>query len=149
MRDGVTTKDVLIALRSCTGLLHIVVEFNGQGDSGQIDDIHLRGIADEDIKDMPLPPELAALFDEPRADMATVHKFIETWCYDEIERIVDFDWYNNDGGGGTITIEPYTGLFKIDAYQRVVTEEPHAFDKSLEGPEFTKLTDEERALVDG
>lgn len=149
MRDEVTTKDVLIALRSCTGLLHIEVIFNGEGDSGQINDIHLRGIADEEIKDMPLPPELAALYDPSEAMAVTVQAFIETWCYDEIQRVVDFDWYNNDGGGGTITIEPYTGLFKIDAYQNIVSTEAHNFDESLEGPEFTKLTDEERAVVDG
>jgi len=88
------------------GYDHITVDYNGCGDSGEITDVYA------------LPYDNA--------------KQIESFSYksDEYHELADivydlltYDWYNNEGGGGSVDINFVSGEVNIDAYYVV---EQHA-----------------------
>ena len=156
-------ENILLELRKVTGSFVIKVEFSGGGDEGSVQSVEVVGLLDEaKLKELPVPAALAASYSafEPTYKVwdhgkstdraSTVHDFIEQWAYTLIEASVDFDWINNEGGGGTITIEPFTGVVRVDAYANITTTEDHIYDLSVEGDEFTsEVTAEDRASFEG
>jgi len=85
---------------------HVVVGFDGQGDSGEIHEVEAYGKKNfHNLIDL----------DEK------MYKQIEDYIYDVIENNVcadGYDWYNNDGGWGTVHIYPETKEIKIEYHQR-------------------------------
>lgn len=49
---------------------------------------------------------------------------IQDFCYDLLET-TGFDWANNGGGYGTITIDTDTGKIHLDHRQRIISEEQY------------------------
>jgi hypothetical protein len=79
------------------GFDKVVIGFAGSGDEGSIHDIdgYTNGSA-------------VSLWDHPG---------IESWAYSLVEDDkVDFDWVNNEGGGGTATIDVATGRVEWDRF---------------------------------
>lgn len=76
------------------GIIKITIDFDGSGDSGQVNDISIEGLVDkpENIK----PPELGG---------KTIRQFVDDYA-DRLLEQSQYDWYNNDGGFGDITIRP-------------------------------------------
>jgi hypothetical protein len=72
------------------GYRYIIITYNGSGDSGAIEEIYLSKTID-DIRDT---TPLISSDREP----------IESWAYNAILDKIS-DWYNNDGGYGTIVID--------------------------------------------
>lgn len=74
----------------------IEISFEGEGDSGQIYDIHLP--------------------DEIKNDYfygILLRDYLENFGY-EVLQISDHDWYNNDGGWGKIKIDPIAKKVILD-----------------------------------
>jgi hypothetical protein len=91
------------------GVAHITIEYSGGGDSGQIDEINVTGVAD--AQQVPLAKEHECMLGKP----GTLKDLIDRWA-DGITEQLGYDWYNNDGGGGTITITPSEGKVDVDAH---------------------------------
>ena len=81
------------------GVSEIEVNYDGSGDSGEITDISYNALNGRLIT--------------PRHSPAN----LENWFYELLEEVGD--WYNNDGGYGTLTIEVPTGEYTIDSHIRV------------------------------
>lgn len=103
------------------GYSHIKATYSGSGDSGAIDELVAikRGgvIEDEEGCDLPQVKQNAE----------------EVKLEDELERLIEgkiysiinnaSDWYNNDGGGGTLFISTEDYKYKGDHYYNVMHEE--------------------------
>jgi hypothetical protein len=87
------TRDALKFLASL-GIMKVTIGFDGGGDSGSLGDITFEGITEG--REMLKPPELG--------DM-TILDFVSNLA-DRLLEETQYDWYNNDGGFGTITIVP-------------------------------------------
>lgn len=83
------------------GYTKITVEFSGSGDSGDIDAAFLEGPSGRREIEYGLVPEL-----------------------DWVLRLVQFDYYNNEGGGGTITLDLLTGEYTVEGYVNEIVEKP-------------------------
>jgi uncharacterized protein DUF6878 len=92
--------DVFAALAEA-GIYKVSVEFDGSGDSGQIEDILAWNAADETIP-LPYDPKLqlaSPLPGNPPVEM-TLQEAIEILAYDYLED-THCGWENNDGAFGT------------------------------------------------
>lgn len=91
--DLTNTRDALKFLASL-GVMKVTASFDGSGDSGQVSDITIEGFAGDAKK--VFPPEL---------DGQSLRFFVGEF----IDQLLDesgYDWYNDDGGYGEITITP-------------------------------------------
>lgn len=84
------------------GAREMTVEFSGSGDSGDVDDVYFRGEAD------------AQLVEDVRASAYDVYD--PDVMADWLGEVVPIDWVNNDGGGGTATINLETLEVNISCY---------------------------------
>jgi hypothetical protein len=137
---------ILAILRTICATFTLTVKFEGGGDSGQIDEIAVGGLlTEEQLKDMPVPdgwprecsPQYAG--SGAGQEYGNFYEAIEEWAYALIDRAVDFDWINNDGGRGTVTIEPFSGKIFIDAVryeeEYIKNEHPEQYDLSVTVPD--------------
>jgi hypothetical protein len=81
------------------------IEFDGSGDSGQIEGVTFY---DSSIEVMDIPEDTiswvyTAYGQEPKETKVTLHKAIEDLGYSMLDES-GHDWYNNDGGYGTIDV---------------------------------------------
>ena len=84
----------------------IVVGYEGSGDSGSIENVELLRFKDHAPEDMDAGP-----WDIPASDIHPEdgdEDTIKDYCYEKILESVE-NWYNNEGGYGTITINLHTG----------------------------------------
>jgi hypothetical protein len=108
------TKAHLFDALAAAGIARVTVDFDGEGDSGQIEDIAALDPAGKPIK---LPPDQltveTAKFDGTGADTATrpLRDVIENLCYELLEEHHD-GWEINDGS---------FGAFEFDIPHRSVT----------------------------
>jgi hypothetical protein len=108
------TKARLFDALAAAGIARVTVDFDGEGDSGQIEDIAALDPADKPIK---LPPGQltveTAKFDGTGADTATrpLRDVIENLCYELLQEHHD-GWEINDGS---------FGAFEFDIQHRSVT----------------------------
>lgn len=132
-----TLAQTLIRLRQPPyNIAKITINFNGSGDSGSVDEITTEGVLNVPVdQTLPISDDLK----EAHPEIETLGKWLDAWAYDLIERMIEFDWVNNEGGGGTITVETLTGRVVCDAYENVHTTEDHQYDISVEGDEFTPV----------
>ena len=95
----------LFAALKDAGVTSVNIRYEGQGDSGQVEDVEFdgNGINEKDLNDK---------FDGDLQDLGT-HL---------LEAHYRYDWYNNDGGYGDIRIdlEGDTPEISIDGYVRSV-----------------------------
>ena len=94
-------KNLIFAALADAGIHIVTVEFDGYGDSGQIEGVTAAGAGDQKI---PLPSsrkvQLASpVPGNPPVEM-TLQEAIETLAYDYLEES-HFGWENNDGAFGT------------------------------------------------
>ena len=82
------------------GIKKIHINFSGSGDSGAIDTIDYY-LENDDVFNN----------DECHAD--AFRKELEEYCYTKILDHVE-DWYNNDGGNGTLVIDTKTGEYNVE-----------------------------------
>jgi hypothetical protein len=113
--------DILFNIR-LAGYGYVCIEYSGSGDSGSIDDVYLikkeNGSQDE---------EGIITLNVSRWDLDRI--YLPSEVRDIIEKAADSvlddgaDWYNNDGGGGTLLICTENGDYYDDRYVNVVEQE--------------------------
>ena len=140
------------------------IEFDGSGDSGQIEGVTFY---DSSIEVMDIPEDTiswvyTAYGQEPKDTKVTIHKAVEDLGYQMLEES-GHDWYNNEGGYGRISVhmegsngKPYVGMnmnirivnedhyeYGNDNFTMFAEEGKHAKTESLERFEdmFNKLRD--------
>jgi hypothetical protein len=107
-------EEILRALMSA-GVKVVTIEFAGSGDSGSIDSI------DVDFHDDAKQPSLSD----------DLEKLLEDFTYDYLAG-TGVDWYNNEGGQGSIVFDlsqpPYTLGASIDVNYTETKNEHHAHE---------------------
>jgi hypothetical protein len=97
----------LFAALKDAGVSHVEIRYDGGGDSGQVEDVEFYGANGDNT----------ALNDKFEGDLQDL-------AYHILEEHYQYDWYNNDGGYGTIDIdfeeEPPT--ININGYVRNLTD---------------------------
>ena len=92
------------------GYRYIIITYEGSGDSGAIEEVYMSNTLD-DITDQ-------TLITDPDKDC------IESWAYTAILGEIS-DWYNNDGGYGTIVIDVDDCTYTVEnniRYMEIQTE---------------------------
>lgn len=126
------------------GVCYVNIEFDGGGDSGQVDGITMRGLHDKDIiEEIIVPAEIQSLVGNDYPSATTLRMFLDAWAYDLIGESIEFDWINNEGGGGVIMIAVDAGTIVIEAYERISTTHDHFYDCSPSTLEVTEEDTEE------
>ena len=92
--------ELMLRLRDL-GIVSIYAEFSGGGDDGAIDNINYH-LADDTISN-----DFAGANEELNSD-------VDDYCYTLIQGGKIEDWYNNDGGYGTLSINTKTGEYEIE-----------------------------------
>jgi hypothetical protein len=95
-----TGLELMLRLRDL-GIVSVYAEFSGGGDSGAIDDMNYH-LSDSTISNL----------------FADVNKELDSdvndYCYTLLDNGNIEDWYNNDGGNGTLSIDTKTGEYSIE-----------------------------------
>ena len=114
--------DILFSMR-LAGYGYVCIEYSGSGDSGSIDTVYLikkeHGSQDEegvitinkspwDMDIIYLPSDIKQVIED-----AVDSRILENGA----------DWYNNDGGGGTLLICTENGDYYDDRYVNVVDQQ--------------------------
>lgn len=103
--DKLTWQRAIIALKD-NGVVHLKVMYSGSGDSGGIDEVHYFDKED-------------GLIEHDTIDVD--HSGIQDLCYPLLDGIED--WYNNDGGDGTVSINLETLKYSIVNNVNVIEQE--------------------------
>lgn len=99
----------LFAALKDAGVTRVDIRYNGGGDSGQVDDVEYEG---DGIDESNLTEKFTG--------------DLEDLGYHILEFYYNYDWYNNDGGYGSIVINlTDTPTIDIDGFVRTIEE---AFD---------------------
>jgi len=85
------------------GITELVAEYDGSGDSGSIETIYCE---DEDGNIISIESE--------------VESKVEEMLYEVLSDNYDYDWYNNDGGYGTVRINIEHKTWKVDGAIRTI-----------------------------
>ena len=113
--------DILFNIR-LAGYGYVCIEYSGAGDSGSIDDVYL--IKKENASQ---DEEGNINLNVSRWDLDRI--YLPSDVRDIIEKTADSvldegaDWYNNDGGGGTLLICTENGDYYDDRYVNIVEQE--------------------------
>ena len=92
------------------GITYVVAEYSGSGDSGQVDDIQIEINGEsKPLRDFTEPDDdkiVAAVTAklEGREHKNSFYDEVEEFVYDALEFVGAEDWWNNDGGDGTLHI---------------------------------------------
>ena len=95
----------LIAQLKLLNVKEFRINFDGGGDDGQIDEIEFYNSNNESFN-IPIDTISWVYTDygqEPKETKVTLHKAIEDLGYEMLDE-AGHDWYNNDGGYGTIDV---------------------------------------------
>lgn len=118
MNDGSETLELAAALQWCRdgGMVKAVISYDGQGDSGCVEDIY--GVNNIDGVETIDNPAVKEALEE--AAMKVVE---DRWG----------GWENNDGAYGTVTIDTTTGDAEFDHWTRIMSEEEENASLNLLG----------------
>ena len=110
------------------GITGILIRYDGAGDSGQIEEIQYCTEPINDIEDVEdnvyyENPELSELNSGLRSQ-------IEDFAYRKLLEGIE-DWYNNEGGYGTVSIMIPSGKYQINNNIRVIDYEHYTHEGSL------------------
>lgn len=144
-------KRLLITLLKVMGGHKVEVHFSGGGDSGSIDSVSLYDTNDEEINlkgaEFEWETEISEFNQEtkvwdkkPEVKVMPLAEILKQICEDCLET-TDLDWYNNEGGQGTLNIDLSKEPFEISLYVGInyTHTEDHHFD-------FSKDEEEEATL---
>lgn len=80
------------------GVEKLVAEYSGGGDSGAIDGVFGENTEGDHI------------------DLNDFHDRVENFMYEILTTKYDYDWYNNDGGSGTVYFNINTLEYEVNGY---------------------------------
>lgn len=109
----VQRKEALLATLRSLGVVRVVIEYSGGGDNGQVDSISAYTKDDKRPEDIDVlaarfagPNEIPMKVSNKLLDLedSALSVILEQFAYDAIEVSNLADWYNNEGGGGAMTL---------------------------------------------
>jgi hypothetical protein len=110
------------------GITGILIRYDGSGDSGQIEEIQYCTEPIDAIEDV----EDNVHFDSPELCVLSsgLKSRIEDFTYNKLLEDIE-DWYNNEGGYGTVSIMVPSGQYSIDNNIRVIDYENYTHEGNL------------------
>ena len=122
-------KVIIFDALAAAGLTRVEVEFDGEGDSGQIDGIYAyRGDA---LAELPLSSvtlhQAARNNGDPKTTTARLHDAVEILCYDYLSQ-THGGWENNDGAYGTFAFDVAERSIRLDFNERFSDSTHHTHD---------------------
>lgn len=120
-------KAVLLDALALAGVTHVVVTFDGYGNSGQIENVEVR--AGDDAT--PMPEGLIEIAEavwgqsDPQRSPLAIATAVESLAYDVLER-THCGWENSDGAYGDITFDVAAHTITLDYNERYTTSEHYA-----------------------
>ena len=118
-------ESILIGLVNA-GIKKVRVYYEGSGDSGCIDQIKCTtdsNITFEDLEDWQVGDDLQVL-------NSSLYSLVDDFCNDKLLNDIE-DWWNNDGGWGTIQIDVEEGTYVIQNSIRVTNYEEYTHEGNL------------------
>ena len=122
-------KAVVFEALAAACLTRVTVEFDGEGDSGQINGITAHaGEAPAELLSTALTLHQATHGgSDLRTGEATLRDAIETLCYDYLTQCHD-GWENNDGAYGTFEFDVRERSIRLDFNERFTDSTHHSHD---------------------
>ena len=120
-------KAELLNALALAGVTHVVVTFDGYGDSGQIEDVQVRAGDDDMVMPSAIVEISEAVWGEPEPKLSTVNlaTAVESLAYDVLER-THSGWENNDGAYGDITFDVAAHTITLDYNERYSASENYS-----------------------
>lgn len=132
--DYVASVRALISTLRILGVSVATVNFAGSGDSGSIHDIYVDiglSLQEHEIEFVePRDVYMDGSYKKRYTRKSTsLYDALKTFTYDQLEG-TGLDWYNNDGGQGTLEIDLSADppAIRLDVEINIVTTEDHTFD---------------------
>jgi hypothetical protein len=122
-------KPLVFDALAAAGLTRVTVEFDGEGDSGQISDV----TAFSGQAHAPFPSTFLTLHQaaqnngDPRTTTVNLHDAIEHLCYDYLSQCHD-GWETDDGSHGTFEFDVPKQTIELDFYGRFIATEHSSHD---------------------
>jgi hypothetical protein len=119
-------KAELLSALALSGVTHVVVTFDGYGDSGQIENVEVRA-GDTDIALPSATIEIAEAIwgqTEPKRSSVSLATAVERLAYDVLEK-THCGWKNNDGTYGDIIFDVAAHTVMLDYNERYTATENH------------------------
>ncbi|MFZ2871466.1 DUF6878 family protein [Zavarzinia sp.] len=113
-----TNKNIVFDALAAAGITTIVITFDGYGDSGQIEDIEVRGPDGIDLNRIKI--RLTVLdwrTETPEEREASLHECVEDLAYGFLNQ-THCGWENNEGGYGEFTFDVAKGTVSLDYNER-------------------------------
>ena len=122
-------KPIVFDALAAAGLTLVEVEFDGEGDSGQIEGIFAyAGDARAELPESFLTLYQAAQNKgDPRTTNVSLHDAIETLCYDYLSQ-THGGWENNDGAYGVFRFDVRERSIRLDFNERFSDSTHHSHD---------------------
>jgi hypothetical protein len=117
-------KTALFDALAAAGVTHVVVSFDGYGDSGQIENIEVKA-GDVTVAMPQTKIEIArAVWDQPEPERSTISiaDAIEGLAYDFLEQ-THSGWEDNDGAYGDFTFDVTARTITLDYNERTTASE--------------------------
>lgn len=122
--DAETEKKALIEEFRRLGINKVDIDFDGSGDSGSIHSIIFDPSERQTLDDGTGEPPIERNYGD-------LYQRVENWAYQWLEG-TGVDWYNNEGGFGTITFDLVEGQFNGEVYYRIESSElGHGEDEAI------------------
>ncbi|MDG3444577.1 DUF6878 family protein [Nitrospirillum amazonense] len=122
-------KGALLAALATAGITHVVVTFDGCGDSGQVEDIEVK--ARDNISTFPstVVEFLDAVWgeNEPRRSTVSLKEATERLTYDVLSQVRS-GWENNDGAYGEVVFDVAENTITLDFNERYTAIESHNYN---------------------
>ena len=140
-------KRLLMTLLKVMGGHQVEVQFSGGGDSGSIDNVSLYDSSNNEVKldgaEFEWETEISEFNQEtkvwdkkPEVKVMPVAEILKQICEDCLET-TDLDWYNNEGGQGSLHIDlsKEPPAITLDVGINYTETDSHSFDFSEDGEE--------------
>ncbi|SRR5581483_4333289 len=111
-------KAALLQVLKDKGIAHAEVEYDGEGDSGQVNDIRFLDADNAELQ--PAGAVTVSLVGDPKPnEYETLQDAVESFVWDLLHAYHS-GFENNEGGHGTITIDVAKGSVLLDHNDRVI-----------------------------
>jgi hypothetical protein len=113
-----TAKAKILAALKRTRAATITVEYDGEGDSGQIHDVAAQTRHGKPAK-LPPGPFSLQLYDGAQSSYPSLEDALEAFAW-QVIGVYHAGFENNEGGCGTLTIDVANGTVTLDHNDRVI-----------------------------
>lgn len=107
------------------GVEVIAIEYSGSGDSGDIDAVHYH-----------TNPK----FNYKKEEFDNYVKNLDSSIYDGVLSLINYDWYNNEGGAGVLYLDLLHGKYNVDGHYYITETQDASHGESTNLIKDARLT---------